>query len=319
MKQFRRLNNRITRDFFRIISDSPVTRNLDGNQIIKYLNVLFSKSKFMRILQNPHFKKFADSKFSVDPLADKLHRETSLTILIPCTSKDFSILPSVIDAARINVRNPISEIVVVTPDTGLDLKNIGDVRVLHDDFFLKTTVIQDTLIKLGLNSGWIKQQLIKILFCLTWDATNVLILDADTVLTKPRYFVSEEVQILSFAYEYHAPYMKHLSGFCSEIHDFGLTFVTHHQLWQKDIVQEIWGKTRLLEWLSTFDRQELSPISEYHTYGLFAYNFHPSRVIISRFGNEQFSRKILVEKDLEIQDVMKTFPDSCSVSLHSYS
>ena len=273
----------------------------------------------MKILRNPDFKKFVDAKFPIDPLADKLHRGTGLTILIPCTSKDFSILPTVINAAKMNVRNSIKEIVVITPDAGLTLDNVGEIRVLHDDLFLKQTNIQEYLYNLGLNSGWINQQLIKILFCLDSDVENVLILDADTVLTKPKYFVVDEVQILSFAYEYHAPYMNHLQGFCPEIHDFGLTFVTHHQLWQKDIVQEIWGGTRLLDWLSSFDREELSPISEYHTYGLFAYNFHAPRVIISRFGNEQFSRKILKEKKLKIEEVIKSFPNSCSVSLHSYS
>ena len=314
-----RIKNRLIRDFFIYISESRITRHVTGGALIRQLNFFFSKFKFLTILRNPYFKKFIDKKFLVDPLSQSSGAMSNLTILIPCTAKDFAILPSVIKAARINVRNPITEIVVVTPDKGLELGDVGDIRVLHDDIFLATPEVRKIINELDLNSGWLNQQLIKILFCLQENAKNVLILDADTVLTKPKYFICEKVQVLSFAYEYHAPYMRHLSGFCPEIHDFGLTFVTHHQLWQKDIVHEIWDNNKLGDWLSTINRQELSPISEYHTYGLYTYNFHSDRVMISRFGNEQYSRKELEKKNLEINEVIELFPNSCSVSLHSYS
>jgi hypothetical protein len=290
-----------------------------GEALIRQLNFFFSHFKYLAILRNPYLKKFIDSKLQIDPLAQYPETQTSLTILIPCTSKDFSILPTVIEAAHKNVRNPITEIVLVTPDKGLNLGDLKGVRILHDDSFLNTPEVRKILGDLDLNSSWINQQLIKILFCLQGKAENVLVLDADTVLTKPKYFISDKIQILSFAYEYHEPYMRQLSEFCKDIHDFGLTFVTHHQLWQKEIVEEIWGRERLFEWLSRLDRTELSPISEYHTYGLFTYNFFSDRVLFSRFGNDQYSRKILESQHEQIDEVLKHFPTSCSVSLHSYS
>lgn len=305
--------------FFFQISKSRLTRNMDGNSFVKYLDFFFTHFKFLAILRNPYLKKFIDSKLQIDPLALYPEIQTSLTILIPCTSKDFSILPTVIEAAHKNVRNPITEIVIVTPDKGSNIGVLEGVRILHDDSILNAPEVRKILGDLDLRSSWINQQLIKILFCLQGNAENVLVLDADTVLTKQKYFISGKIQILSFAYEYHEPYMRQLSEFRKDIHDCGLTFVTHHQLWQKDIVEEIWGGDKLFEWLSSLDQTELSPISEYHTYGLFIYNYYSDRVLFSKFGNDQYSRRMLETHHERIDEVLKHFPASCSVSLHSYS
>jgi hypothetical protein len=255
----------------------------------------------------------------VDPLIEVPDKESSLTVMIPCSSKDFLILPIVIQAARSNIRNPILEIVVVTPEVELVPKNLGSIKIISDYHFLGQPKVKKLLADLKMDSGWIKQQLIKILFCLQSTESNILILDADTILTKPKLYVSGNKQILSFAYEYHLPYIQHLKSFLPLVHDFGLTFVTHHQLWQKDIVNDIWSGDRLNDWLQSMDKNQLSPISEYNTYGLYAYNFSQDRIRLSRFANEQFSRKMLEEAIPELDKVSSLFPNSCSISIHSYS
>jgi hypothetical protein len=314
-----RLTNRFSRVFFEFLTKAPTFRKSNGSGLIKFLEVSLNDLRIFYFVKNPHFKKFIDSRVPIDPLRDLGCRETSLTVLIPCSAKDFGILSKVIKEARLNIKNQIFEIVVVTPDANLLPKGLGQVRVLSDKHFLEQPKIKNLLDGLHFDSGWIRQQLIKILFCLEDSADNVLILDADTILRKPKTFVSGKIQLLSFAYEYHVPYIRHMKQFSPKIQDFGLTFVTHHQLWQKDVVSEIWSGKRLGEWLSSLDRDELSPISEYNTYGMYMYNFHCDRVKLSRFANDQFSRKLLNQSDSELTEVCSIFPNSCSISVHSYS
>lgn len=313
------ISSRVSRSIFQLLTDLKIFRKVNANWFIEYLDFTIDSLKFLSLYKNPFFKKFVDSLVPVDPLIELTHEKTVLTVMIPCSSKDFPILSTVINAARLNIRNPIREITVVTPDVKLMPKNLGPIKILSDNHFLGQPKVKYLLADLKLDSGWIKQQLIKILFCLQSTESNILILDADTILTKPKLFVSGNTQILSFAYEYHSPYIQHLQSFLPLVHDFGLTFVTHHQLWQKDIVEDIWSGDGLKVWLERMDRNQLSPISEYNTYGLYAYNFFQNRIRLSRFANEQFSRKILENNDLKIDQVLTLFPNSCSISIHSYS
>lgn len=313
------ITSRVSRTVFQLVTDSNIFRKANVNGILEILDFTINNLKFVSPYKNPFFKKFVDSMVPVDPLIELPNEKSGLTVMIPCSSKDFPMLPTVIYAARSNIRNPILEIVVVTPDIELVPKNLGSIKIMSDNHFLGQPSVKKLLTDLKMDSGWIKQQLIKILFCLQSTETNILILDADTILTKPKLYVSGNTQILSFAYEYHSPYIQHLKSFLPLVHDFGLTFVTHHQLWQKDIVEDIWSGNRLNDWLESMDRNQLSPISEYNTYGLYIYNFSPDRIRLSRFANEQFSRKILEDTGQEIDKVSTLFPDSCSISIHSYS
>jgi hypothetical protein len=304
---------------YQLLTDSKIFRKLNVNGFLEILDFFINNLKFTSHYKNPFFKKFIDSMVPVDPLIELPNEKPGITVMIPCSSKDFPMLPTVIFAARSNIRNPILEIVVVTPDVDLVPKNLGPIKIMSDNHFLGQQKVKNLLTNLKLDSGWIKQQLIKILFCLQSAETNILVLDADTILTKPKLYVSGNMQILSFAYEYHSPYIQHLKRFLPFVHDFGLTFVTHHQLWQKDIVHDIWSGSGLKDWLHSMDKNELSPISEYNTYGLYMYNFHSERVRLSRFANEQFSRKLLENFDEDLEAACAKFPDSCSISIHSYS
>ena len=314
-----RISSRVSRTIFEFLTDSNIFSKANVNGFLEFLDFTSDSLKFLSPYKNPFFKKFVDSMVPVDPLIELPNEKSSLTVMIPCSSKDFPMLPTVIYAARSNIRNPILEITVVTPDVELVPKNLGSVKILSDNHFLGQPKVKNLLADIKMDSGWIKQQLIKILFCLQSTESNILILDADTILTKPKLYVSGNTQILSFAYEYHSPYIQHLKSFFPLVHDFGLTFVTHHQLWQKDIVEDIWSGDRLNDWLESMDRNQLSPVSEYNTYGLYAYNFFPARIRLSRFANEQFSRKILENTGGELDKVSSLFPDSCSISIHSYS
>jgi len=316
---FRRVFTRTSRMFFEFLTKALLFRKSNESSFLKFLDFSLNRLKILSLAKNPHFKKFIDSKVAIDPLNDLPDLETSLTVLIPCSMKDFSLLPKVINEAKLNIKNQIFEIVIITPDPNLLPSGLGPLRILSDKHFLDQSQIQILLEGLNCDSGWIKQQLIKILFCLQDSAKNILILDADTILTKPKIYIRGETQLLSFAYEYHEPYIDHIKQVFPKIYDFGLTFVSHHQLWQKDIVHDIWSGSGLKDWLHSMDKNELSPISEYNTYGLYMYNFHSERVRLSRFANEQFSRKLLENIDEDLEAACAKFPDSCSISIHSYS
>jgi hypothetical protein len=166
--------------------------------------------------------------------------------------------------------------------------------------------------------NWIIQQLLKIKTTLNYAVEhNILIMDSDTVLTQPILFVNGNRQILSITREYHRQYVMQYQTFSNSNFDLGFSFVTHHQLWQRDIVEDLWGNDRLEQWLKAADLSSSSSISEYHSYGSHLVRKFPNRFAYSNWGNIELSRS---SRDyLSYENICEMFPKSRSVSIHSYS
>lgn len=175
---------------------------------------------------------------------DPLSRENNLPlidIVIPCVEKDLSLLPLVIEGAKTATRNPINSIRICVPS---ELKEVVEVQ-----FPDALVMCEDDIVEIQLRQlvrrivpverqGWALQQLIKYR-AVTQSTTNAsLILDADTVLLKPRSWLAQDGrQVLSISHEFHHPYSHHASRyFGTKASRIPLSFVTHHQLMQKDVV-----------------------------------------------------------------------------------
>lgn len=263
-------------------------------------------------------RKFVDLSQLDNPLG--IHAESSISVVIPCHSKDAKLLSPILEGLERNCTNQISEVIIVSPNPELlQVKSGLTIRFLSDSEVVGNELIEN--IKKNFNPaqfGWVLQQIIKIQTALRFAVnTNILVLDSDTILTKPTIFVKDGIQILQITREYHRQYVTQYQNFSRTNFDTGFTYVTHHQLWQRDILESIWGQEKLLAWLLCADQSSSSSLSEYQTYGSTLVQRFPDRFTYAIWGNMELSR---VEAGTPAYvDVIKAFPAAHSVSVHSYS
>jgi hypothetical protein len=194
-----------------------------------------------------------------------------IDIAIPCHIKDLNNLPLVIKGAKKNVLNPIGRIVLITPLNLLETiqNEFTDCLVYTDESVLGNDILE-AINKFVPESGrgWIRQQAIKFRIVCINNQSATLVLDADTVLLKPRVFLdSDNTQILLVGDDYHIPYKKHQRRFLGGKSHL-LSFVTHHQLMKADTVKKIFGINceGLTRWIASGDYLESNAISEFDTY-----------------------------------------------------
>ena len=258
---------------------------------------------------------------SDNPLSDDSKKQ--ITLLIPCHPKDFDLLKKCIQGAQQNIEDEILEIVIVSP-VKLDIREIHStipIRVLLD-----TDVVDQDLVAEMKSAfpdsqySWVLQQIVKISAALELDKEFLLVLDSDTVLTRPRTFVGKISQLLSISYEYHSPYVNHYKRFMPQHREFGISFVTHHQIWQGDVVQEIWGDGGLNSWVALGDPTQMNSMSEYHTYGSYLLNKYPDKISWARWGNKPVSKLIAGSESMSVTlSSIPTWVRPNSVSIHDYS
>lgn len=278
----------------------------------------------------------------VDPLAGSSDdRLPAIEVMVPCAEKDLAQLELVVDSVALGVANPVQRVVIVTPSsaqlrvTGL----LGDrASVVTDEHLVlpRTSAAIAELVPPG-RRNWVKQQVLKLGFVASSEAEGVLVLDADTILLKPRVWLRDGRQILSVAHEYHAPYVNHTKRVLGPTaRDEGLSWVTHHQLMQPQIVREMMRQIlcprlrdspsgdsdieldldRALEvWVRSADFSETSALSEYHTYGVFLRSAKPNMAVAARWGNATVRPSQLPSG---VQELRWEFPDTLSISAHSY-
>lgn len=279
----------------------------------------------------------------IDPLR-RARALPAIELIIPFVEKDLRALPIVLRAARTNVRNPIALVTLITPrnaeGTGprfsmpqsqavLDsvLRGSSDVRVVYDQDILGDTLLSHLDSRFGKgdrNAGWVMQQLIKLSAAQQSQHIGALILDSDTVVLSPKTWITgDKKQLLQVANEYHSEFMRHVLMFFGVPKKYRLSFVTHHQLMQPEIVREMFplGPESLISWWESSQDPIGRDLSDYEAYGSFLAHHHPERVAYGSFANlfspafERFS------SDLEITGVepWELIPDYCSVSFHSWA
>lgn len=188
--------------------------------------------------------------------------------------------------------------------------------------------------------GWIKQQILKILAAQRMNPYGTLLVDADTILLKPQIWLSTEgKQNLQTSIEYHLPYQEHYERFMTiHRHDADLvtrrpriSFVTHHQLMQPDILSSLFGtfeenfEAGLESWLKCIDfSRSDSPACEWHTYGTFLATNFSTRVHLTQWRNIGISRNAILERagkkimNASLKEIKSKHNEVNSVSLHHY-
>ncbi len=259
---------------------------------------------------------------SLVQLTDPLRGEDlpTIDVAIPCHMKDFENLPFVIEGARANVRNPIGRIILITPSdfVGVLQSNFPECLVTTDERVLGADLIQaiDEFV-IEEKKGWILQQIIKFRIALLNNSRATLILDADTILLRPKIFLDAQgKQILCFAEEYYVKYKGHQESL-SRGKPMLMSFVTHYQLMQSDFVREIFGShgEGLIEWLKFADYSDSYPLSEYDTYGEWILRNKPNKVAFAKWNNAP----IKIEPENTSYEVIKRrYSKYDSISNHSH-
>jgi hypothetical protein len=285
---------------------------------IRAFSHLWGKEHFRTFLDFSPIRKFVDSCQFPSPLGT--HTKTKISVVIPCHPKDSALMSFVLSGLEKNCLNQITEVIIISPSRlPSTLESKFKLRFLEDSDVLDSELL--ATIKSIFPSqqfGWVVQQVLKIRCALKFSLNeNTLIIDSDTVLIKPTLFVFDNYQTLSITREYHRQYVKQYQNFSNCNFDTGFSYVTHYQLWQRDILETLWGDDRLNDWLNAADLSSISSISEYHSYGSHLIQNFPDRFSYSEWGNAEMSRSLV--DDLDYESISQAFPNARSVSIHSYS
>ena len=278
---------------------------------------------------------------------DPLRRSRSLPaieLVIPFVEKDLEALPLVLEYAKRNIRNPLARVVLITPKdaTGTQPRFVRkgsteqlesllaanpDAVVLYDQDILGAPLLEELNLRFGRgdrNAGWVTQQLIKLSAAMQSESEASLILDSDTILlTEKTWFTKDHVQLLQVANEYHSDFMRHVKTFFGVPKKLRLSYVTHHQLMQRDVVRQMFpkGSESLLEWWKSSTDPIGRDLGDYEAYGSYLVHHFPERVAFGSFGN-LFSPHLT----MFLSDMHRTglgapdlIPDYCSVSFHSWA
>ena len=244
-----------------------------------------------------------------------------IEILFVSKQEDFVILlESVLAAINMSI-NPVKKVSIIVPENDLNFckKYFSDCVYLDKLVFIpETSVISKKTIELIKNQrpdrfGWILQQVIVAEFILRTNCSNILIVDADTILLRKKIWVDvNQNQILMPTQEIHLPYYNFLSN-VSKIYSIPkFSFVSHHLLVQTEVFREIYNmffgdiNSALQKAFELTQLHEPSPFDlKYEIYSQYLYKNFPERVDLIKWGNlscprREFDNFVSSEKDRKI-------------------
>jgi len=264
---------------------------------------------------------------------EKINREgnISIDVLIVAAEKDFHKLQLVISHAQenLNVKSP-NAMYIVVPHLAMGhkvlsvLSKYDYIKIVCEDSIVQKTVQDQIRSYYNSRYGWVLQQLLKIEFVKRSNAKGVLVLDADTILLKPRNWLdSASQQVLTPTWEYHLPYYEFLWDIGLTKRNIDFSFVPHHMLIQPKKLEQClsyFGLSNLTQLLDLILKKEYvdqaSPFSiDYEMYAQFMISFHPSEIILEKWANLQINQKVSQESISCY--VAKYRDDYASISFHS--
>ena len=265
------------------------------------------------------------------PLEYNMMNAEVISVMIPCIDKDWAILPFCLQGIETNILNKVQKISVVTNDIEyIPNYRSSKLEILHEKEFLANDIIKllDRYVPQS-KRGWVIKQILTFKFAYQSADAYILVVDADTVLTKPRLFVQGGRQVLIPVVEY-----NDYDSFATNTTwgrkgaSFGISFTCHHLLLQTDLVREMFDEIGgfsegVKRWLISADNDPWSPISDMHSYGTWMLNTHPGRTVFARWGNLRVSRTVLEhyqgQSNVDVyRYLVSKFSRYNSISFHHY-
>lgn len=256
-----------------------------------------------------------------------LSESPDMEILFVCAGKDFELLQDAVNHALISTASHhLLKISLVVPESDveaakkIEVNPSQTIEVISENIFFTKVQFDSIRERFGSRSGWVVQQLLKVLYVAQSKAPGVLVCDADTMLLRNRiWFDKKQNQVLTPSWEYTESYYKFLSRYGLVNIKPKYTFVSHHMLMQPKFMVEAmsfmsWTDTDvIIRDLSQFyDGSDVSPFCiEFELYAHFLMKEHPGKVFMAKWANKSIGRKDSRAKNLSNLDF-------ASVSLHDY-
>lgn len=240
----------------------------------------------------------------VDPLATHAKALPCIDVVIPCGPSDVGVLPGVIESAPKGTTNSIRKIQVIAPPTIISpLKNAvgAGVDFVDENDLLGAAVISMIGTRFPTRRNWVLQQAVKVASVLASQADGVLVLDADTLLLRPRtWLTSDGRQILTPTIEWHQPYYDFLRRLSrGQWRTPTYSFVPHHMLMQPQLMARLLadlgidgldGLVSTLGHESDYETESMFCI-EYELYAQGILNRSPTTAVLAKWSNRNVPRE----------------------------
>lgn len=236
-----------------------------------------------------------------------------IDIAVPFVLKDLDTLHDCVDGAVKCSTNNVAMVRLLLPKRSYDRArhDVDDVtqaitRLLNakgisvnvefDEDVVPRTV-RDYISSLELSAryqGWLSAQIVKLYAAMTASSTATLIVDSDTLISWQRVWVeSHGRQVLMLGQESRPAFFTYASEYLGIESRPRLSFITHHQLMQRDLVRDIFpnGDPDVIRWIRNAQPSDADyssgglKVAEYELYGAFLDQLRPERRVYAAWGN----------------------------------
>jgi hypothetical protein len=270
----------------------------------------------------------------LDSLPDSSATEPSgepVEVMIPVGPNDVDVAPLAVAGVRTNLRDPVSRIAIVTPPelVGTLSSGLPDVEVVDETTILSADAVASVVAATPPHrTGWYLQQLVKLAWCLERPGASTYVVDADTVLVRPRSMHTSRGDVVFAAQEYHQPYFDHLARLFGGDFPRPLFGTTVHQMlyrreWLRALVEDVERANAGRSWidaiLGAIDPDVLSSFSEGECYGQWIVRHRRREILVRPFRNLTLSREAALAAPDPVGALAAAHgKDYDSVSLHYY-
>lgn len=256
-----------------------------------------------------------------------------LELLVVAAPKDFAVLPVCFAGAVANAGHPLTSATLIVPESGMDEARdivagsaVPASVVQCEDEVLDESIRVDLRRAYGPRYGWVLQQLLCVAHVARSDAAGVLVLDADTVLTRSRVMLRGARQLLAVSLERHQPYYDFLVTLSPRFSGAQGSHVTHHMVQQPEVMQGVLdlvaqGDVESLaeRVIAAADPAIPSAVSlDYEMYAQGLRILYPEREVPVKWSNAMAPR-ISIGADSSLAELTRQFSGYYSVSLHDHA
>jgi len=297
--------------------------------LLTLIYILHGKNGTQNFLRKYHANRLPINSTRMNKLNPPL-----IEIIINSTLKDFNNLPGVIKHAVSNSLNSVGAISIAVPsdqvrkcELAISKLKTYPITVKSEDEFLSDSVRASIRRMSDTRYGWILQQFLTVDRVLKSKYSGVLQINSDTYILQPQLWLDiNRRQVLMESLEFHQPYYTLLNKLDSQFELKPKTHITHHMLFQPDILKKILNRfginsvAELVEWVeknTKFDAQNPSAICiEFELYAQGMNLLFPQLVEEIKFSNFGATPKM---PNLEFKNLLNQKAIYYnSMSCHSY-
>jgi len=314
-----------------LVSDFPKRRNLIPGKLLRLAIRIYSIILNMKGVRQNYLRYIEATSVSNQALEAQGDLPT-IEVLVPAAMKDLESAILTIKSISNHSINPISAVTLVVPELELEvfadaIKTIDlvPVKIVSENSLVGESLIKSIRSLYRDRAGWVLSEFIKLFFVRQSKSFGVLVMDADTILTNNRVWITRDyVQELFPVTEYHKHYFDFLRHINIPMAQEDVSFMSHYMLFQPDIYRSMLENITLSDPDSLLNALYNFPSSNphspvcfcYEAYSHFALWKYPEKMRLVKWGNTQVPREEFTKNTKQyLKKAQKHFN---SISTHSY-